>query len=334
MGSEDCDVSTLFAGVQLKLCIDRYIARRRSCCRHSVPKQQSRIQHTLCPYLPARMSRSTGAAALLLLLLVAAAAAVVMASAQYSPPAAAEALRFRRRPRGSRRGARPGGTRSAPPPPPPLPPMIPLPTPPSPPAASRTPPLPLLPCNRSVVPIMVGPGAPQPTAASPACLATPPPPAPPSPPQPPRCPRCPPCAWPSRPAFPFPPGKPAPGGRGGGGLGEACVAPLAGLMFCGEFLTGGGDEATPTPRSDCCVGLGAFLNRSSAAGGGDRLLRCLCPVILGEVNRNLPKPVDPVRLMYLPIACGVVLPPQVLYVCFTGQQSPRLGSRVPVWEGN
>ncbi|WVZ54841.1 hypothetical protein U9M48_005585 [Paspalum notatum var. saurae] len=280
---------------------------------------------------------ATASMLVLLVLLVATGVATFATAGQHSPPEAeeAEALRYRRRPRGSRRGGRPGGgTRSAPPPPPPMPPMIPLPTPPSPPAAN-TPPLPLLPCNRSVVPIMVGPGAPpssQPTTDTPpACLPTPPP-SPPTPPTPPRCPRCPLCAWPPRPVFPFPPGKPAPGASSSGGLGEACVAPLAGLMTCGAFLTGEDDEPTPTPRSDCCVGLGAFLNRSSAAGGGDRLLRCLCPVILGEVNRNLPKPVDPVRMMYLPIACGVVLPPQALYVCFTGQQSPRFGSRVPALE--
>jgi hypothetical protein len=40
-------------------------------------------------------------------------------------------------------------------------------------------------------------------------------------------------------------------------------------------------------------------------------------VILGDVNRMLPKPIDPVRMMYLPIACGVVLPPQVLFICFS-----------------
>jgi hypothetical protein len=40
-------------------------------------------------------------------------------------------------------------------------------------------------------------------------------------------------------------------------------------------------------------------------------------VILGDVNKMLPKPVDPVRMMYLPIACGVVLPPQVLYICLS-----------------
>ncbi|XP_062203406.1 leucine-rich repeat extensin-like protein 5 [Phragmites australis] len=114
-----------------------------------------------------------------------------------------------------------------------------------------------------------------------------------------------------------------------------CVTPLAGLMTCGTFLTGSESE-TPTPQSECCSGLAAFLNTSSAgsaAGDGDRTLRCLCPVILGDVNKMLPKPVDPVRMMYLPIACGVVLPPQVLFICFTGQPTPPLVSRIPdAWE--
>jgi hypothetical protein len=38
---------------------------------------------------------------------------------------------------------------------------------------------------------------------------------------------------------------------------------------------------------------------------------------LGDVNKMLPKPMDPVRMMYLPIACGVVLPPQLFYICFS-----------------
>ena len=87
-------------------------------------------------------------------------------------------------------------------------------------------------------------------------------------------------------------------------------------MTCGEFLTGSESEA-PTLSSQCCSGLGAFLNATSSSAAGPRLLRCLCPVILGDVNKVLPRPIDPVRLMYLPIACGVVLPPQVLYICFS-----------------
>lgn len=146
-----------------------------------------------------------------------------------------------------------------------------------------------------------------------------------------------PCARPGAvvPQLPGFPGLPA-GSVGGGSTPSSptdCVTPLAGLMTCGTFLTGSEPE-TPTPQSECCAGLGAFLNSSSsAAEGDDRILRCLCPVILGDVNKMLPKPVDPVRMMYLPIACGVVLPPQVLYICFTGQQTAPLVGRIPdVWE--
>ncbi|XP_066354375.1 uncharacterized protein [Miscanthus floridulus] len=145
-----------------------------------------------------------------------------------------------------------------------------------------------------------------------------------------------PCARPGGAVVPQLPGFPGlPGSVGGSAPSSPtdCVTPLAGLMTCGTFLTGSEPE-TPTPQSECCAGLGAFLNSSSsAAEGDDHTLRCLCPVILGDVNKMLPKPVDPVRMMYLPIACGVVLPPQVLYICFTGQQSPPLVGRIPdVWE--
>ncbi|CAM0874484.1 unnamed protein product [Alopecurus aequalis] len=109
-----------------------------------------------------------------------------------------------------------------------------------------------------------------------------------------------------------------------------CVTPLAGLMTCATFLTGS-EADTPTPQSECCGGLNMFLNSSAATD--DRSLRCLCPVILGDVNRMLPKPIDPVRMMYLPIACGVVLPPQVLFICFTGQPTPPVVTRIPEsWE--
>ncbi|CAN6335369.1 unnamed protein product [Urochloa humidicola] len=143
----------------------------------------------------------------------------------------------------------------------------------------------------------------------------------------------PPCSRPIEPPVGFPlvpgfPGLPPAGGAGAGGSPTECVAPLAGLMTCGTFLTGSQPE-TPTPQSDCCTGLGGFLNTTTTTGDGDRILRCLCPVILGDVNKMLPKPIDPVRLMYLPIACGIVLPPQVLYICFTGQQTPPFVARIP-----
>ena len=178
------------------------------------------------------------------------------------------------------------------------------------------------PGGRARSPIFPGfPGArPSPPASgfpgAPSARPAPPAPVPSTPVFQPPCPKAP----PSGSGFPVVPGFPGlPGSVGGGSTPSSpmdCVTPLAGLMTCGTFLTGSESE-TPSPQSECCSGLGAFLNASSAAGDGDRTLRCLCPVILGDVNKMLPKPVDPVRMMYLPIACGVVLPPQVLYICFS-----------------
>ncbi|TVT99855.1 hypothetical protein EJB05_54742, partial [Eragrostis curvula] len=159
-------------------------------------------------------------------------------------------------------------------------------------------------------------------------------------------PPCPVVGQPARGLIPGFPGLPGSYGGSPSSSPTECVTPLAGLMTCGTFLTGSESE-TPTPQSECCNGLGAFLNSSSAAGDDDRTLRCLCPVILGDVNRMLPKPIDPVRMMYLPIACGVTLPPQAIYICFSkssidqlvsvsdysGQQAPPLVSRIPeMWE--
>ncbi|PUZ43429.1 hypothetical protein GQ55_8G008800 [Panicum hallii var. hallii] len=189
-------------------------------------------------------------------------------------------------------------------------------------ARTRSPIFPGFPGARPSPPAYGFPGAPSTRPAPPA-------PVPSAPVFQPPCPKAPPSGFPVVPGFP---GLPGSVGDSTPSSPTDCVTPLAGLMTCGTFLTGSESE-TPTPQSECCSGLGAFLNTSSAAGDGDRTLRCLCPVILGDVNKMLPKPVDPVRMMYLPIACGVVLPPQVLYICFTGQQTPPLVGRIPdVWE--
>ncbi|RLN08142.1 uncharacterized protein C2845_PM11G24530 [Panicum miliaceum] len=186
-----------------------------------------------------------------------------------------------------RRGRDQGLHRSSPPPTPP-------------------PPSPL--CNRTIGPDM---------AADENLNCPSPPPPPPTPPH-----VLPPCFCPRPPAFRRPP----PGNGAGASSPLECVSAMAGLMSCGSFVTGSQEE-TPTPQSDCCIGLRVFFNSTSAAGDGGRTLRCLCPVILGDVNKVLPKAVDPVRLMYLPIACGIVLPPQTLFMCFTGHPNPTVVER-------
>ena len=35
----------------------------------------------------------------------------------------------------------------------------------------------------------------------------------------------------------------------------------------------------------------------------------------GDMNQFLPKPVDPIRMLILPLACGTVLPLQTLFAC-------------------
>lgn len=76
------------------------------------------------------------------------------------------------------------------------------------------------------------------------------------------------------------------------------------------FLTG---CARPPPmlQCSCCNGLAAFLSRARGAGPvarGQRLW-CICPILHGDVNIALPKPVFLVIVMFLPIACGLALRP-------------------------
>ncbi|KAL6871047.1 hypothetical protein ACP4OV_014895 [Aristida adscensionis] len=95
-----------------------------------------------------------------------------------------------------------------------------------------------------------------------------------------------------------------------------CVTALWIMSSCGNYLQGN----APTPGSACCDGFAQFLEESGAgaavADGGFDELRCLCPVITGEVNMLLATPVDPARMEQLPVACGVVLPPAAVTACF------------------
>jgi hypothetical protein len=53
----------------------------------------------------------------------------------------------------------------------------------------------------------------------------------------------------------------------------------------------------------------------SDSGTDETQLGCLCPVILGRVNKSLPRPIDPDRLTFIPVPCNLGLPPQIPYVC-------------------
>lgn len=93
---------------------------------------------------------------------------------------------------------------------------------------------------------------------------------------------------------------------------SGCVTALTGLTSCSDFL-GGTQDAVPTALGACCVDFRNLLNRSSSDAEGGTL-HCICPVMLREVNRVLQRPIDVLRVSYLPVACGLLLPPQMLFL--------------------
>ena len=83
-----------------------------------------------------------------------------------------------------------------------------------------------------------------------------------------------------------------------------CMTPLAALAPCTGYLTN--VTAVATPPGECCDGLRAVVRDAPI---------CLCHGTNGDMNQLLPRPVDPLRMAVLPLACGAVLPIQTLLMC-------------------
>jgi hypothetical protein len=101
------------------------------------------------------------------------------------------------------------------------------------------------------------------------------------------------------------PGQPSPAGPPPApGAGDRCITTLAPMLSCVRLLEGR-NAWTPTSKS------GGLLN-----SGVDEILQgWLCPVILDRVNKSLPRLIDLAPLAFIPVACNLGLPPQILYVC-------------------
>jgi hypothetical protein len=93
---------------------------------------------------------------------------------------------------------------------------------------------------------------------------------------------------------PAPPAQPQP---------TECMTPLAGMVPCTDYLT---NITVLTPPGECCDGLKSVISDAPI---------CLCHGMNGNMNQFLPKPVDPIRMLILPLACGTVLPLQTLFGC-------------------
>ena len=93
---------------------------------------------------------------------------------------------------------------------------------------------------------------------------------------------------------PPPPAQPQP---------EECMTPLVGMLPCTDYLT---NNTVLTPPGECCDGLKSVIRDAPI---------CLCHGMNGGMNQFLPRPVDPIRMTILPLACGTMLPIQTLFAC-------------------
>ncbi|TKW26604.1 hypothetical protein SEVIR_3G200900v4 [Setaria viridis] len=89
-----------------------------------------------------------------------------------------------------------------------------------------------------------------------------------------------------------------------------CMTPLSAMMPCTDYLT---NMTVLTPPGECCDGLKTIIRDAPI---------CLCHGMNGGLNQFLPKPVDPLRMNVLPLACGTVLPIQTLFMCNSNQVPP------------
>ncbi|XP_062232877.1 uncharacterized protein LOC133930236 [Phragmites australis] len=95
-----------------------------------------------------------------------------------------------------------------------------------------------------------------------------------------------------------------------------CMTPLVGMMPCMDYLT---NITVLTPPGECCDGFKSIVSDAPI---------CLCHGMNGDMNQFMPKPIDPVRMAILPLACGTMLPLQTLFMC-NSQSVPPLMPPTP-----
>ncbi|KAJ1283015.1 hypothetical protein BS78_03G095300 [Paspalum vaginatum] len=127
-----------------------------------------------------------------------------------------------------------------------------------------------------------------------------------------------------QPLFPPPGSPPLQGGILGASLLSSppppqpteCMTSLVGMLPCMDYLT---NITVLTPPSQCCDGLKSIIKDAPI---------CLCHGMNGDMNKFLPKPIDPIRMMILPLTCGTMLPIQTLFTC-NSQQVPPIMPPIP-----
>ncbi|KAG8053420.1 hypothetical protein GUJ93_ZPchr0001g31166 [Zizania palustris] len=96
-----------------------------------------------------------------------------------------------------------------------------------------------------------------------------------------------------------------------------CMTPLMAVIPCADYLT---NATVLTPPSTCCDGFKSLVNTAPI---------CLCHGMNGDLNSFLPKPVDPMKMMMLPLTCGTLPPLQTLFMCNTQAVPPLFPPKLP-----
>nr|TKW20867.1 hypothetical protein SEVIR_4G118300v2 [Setaria viridis] len=84
-----------------------------------------------------------------------------------------------------------------------------------------------------------------------------------------------------------------------------CMTPLISMMPCMDYLT---NLTVLAPPAQCCDSLKSVIHNAPI---------CLCHGMTGNMNDLMPLPIDPVRMIILPLAYGAMLPLQTLFSCNT-----------------
>jgi hypothetical protein len=82
-----------------------------------------------------------------------------------------------------------------------------------------------------------------------------------------------------------------------------CLTPLMGMMPCVDYLT---NLTVFTPPGACCDGLKSIINDAPI---------CLCHSLNGDLNTFISKPINPIRMLIMPLVCGAMLPLRTILSC-------------------
>ncbi|CAN6200107.1 unnamed protein product [Urochloa humidicola] len=93
---------------------------------------------------------------------------------------------------------------------------------------------------------------------------------------------------------------------------SSCAFTLSSLYPCTGFLSAGTSLAGPP--EECCGSVRTVIVSPENI--------CLCHLIGGAFNEYAHVNIDPFRLALLPLACLVIVPPELPYMCFVGPVPP------------